>query len=233
MGDWNFVRETEDRLCLRTMDFTGRADKLLARNFQTLLDAQQLHELEQSTYTHENSTAQSKIDRIYTNHHVSDLWIDNSVRPHFPAPGFPLTSRSHLLGNPTNHKRTTQSRHNFLSTSYTTSSGNVTCISSTTKNYYTTHKPLRRLELLKQSMWDVATCLQNDTPPQANSTDDKLSWTMILIRAAQTINIRRIERAAAAYSFITTIVHAGDPNARIHPNFRHYETTPKIQRINS
>ena len=69
-------------------------------------------------------------------------------------------------------------------------------------------------------MWDVATSLQNDTPPQANSTDDKLSWTMVFIRAAQTINIRRMERAAAAYPFISTIVHAGDPNARIHPNFQ-------------
>ena len=72
MGDWNFVMETEDRICLRTMDFTGRADRPLARNFQTVLDAHQLHELEQPAFTHENSTAQSKIDRIYINHHVSD-----------------------------------------------------------------------------------------------------------------------------------------------------------------
>ena len=31
MGDWNFVMESEDRLCLRTMDFTGRADKIDTR----------------------------------------------------------------------------------------------------------------------------------------------------------------------------------------------------------
>ena len=82
------------------------------------------------------------------------------------------------------------------------------------------HNPLRRLELLKQSMWDVATTLQHDTPPQADSTGDELSWTMIFIRAAETINIRRMERAAAAYPFITTLIQAGDPNARIHPNFQ-------------
>ena len=69
-------------------------------------------------------------------------------------------------------------------------------------------------------MWDVATTLQHDTPPQADSTDDKLSWTMIFIRAAETINLRRMERAAAAYPFITTLIPAGDPNARIHPNFQ-------------
>ena len=68
-------------------------------------------------------------------------------------------------------------------------------------------------------MWDVATTLQHDTPPLASTTDDKLSWTMIFIRAAETINIRRMERAAAAYPFISTLLQAGDPNARIQPNF--------------
>ena len=72
MGDWNFVKEPEDRLCLRTMDFTPRADNPLARHFQSILDAHQLHELEQPALTHENSTAQSKIDRIYINHHIAD-----------------------------------------------------------------------------------------------------------------------------------------------------------------
>ena len=69
-------------------------------------------------------------------------------------------------------------------------------------------------------MWDVARNLQQETPPEAKSVDDKLSWTMIFIRAAQTLNIRRMERAAAAYPYITTFVQARDPNARIHPNFR-------------
>ena len=72
MGDWNFVMNNEDRLCLRTMEFTGNSDRPLARNFQLLLDTHQLHELEQLAYTHENTTAQSKIDRIYINHHIAD-----------------------------------------------------------------------------------------------------------------------------------------------------------------
>ena len=46
MGDWNFVMEPEDRLCLRAMDFIGHADRPLARSFQTVLDAYHLHELE-------------------------------------------------------------------------------------------------------------------------------------------------------------------------------------------
>ena len=43
---------------------------------------------------------------------------------------------------------------------------------------------------------------------------------MIFIRAAETLNIRRMDRAAAAYPHITTLIQAGDPNARIHPNFQ-------------
>ena len=69
-------------------------------------------------------------------------------------------------------------------------------------------------------MWEVATTLQQDAPPQADSNDDKLSWTMVFIRAAETLNIRRMERAAAAYPYITSLIHPGDPNARIHPNFQ-------------
>ena len=52
MGDWNFVMNNENRLCLRTMEFTGNSDRPLARNFQLLLDTPQLHELEQLAYTH-------------------------------------------------------------------------------------------------------------------------------------------------------------------------------------
>ena len=36
------------------------------------MDAHQLNELEQPAFTHANSIAQSKIDRIYMNHHVSE-----------------------------------------------------------------------------------------------------------------------------------------------------------------
>lgn len=41
---------------------------------------------------------------------------------------------------------------------------------------------------------------------------------MTFIRAAEK-HIRRMARAAAAYPYITTLVHANDPNARTYPNF--------------
>ena len=223
MGDWNFVMETEDRLCLRTMEFTGRADKPLARNFQAVLDNYQLHELEQPAYTHENTTAHSKIDRIYINHHVADQ-LDRE----FSAATLPRTKLS-------THKPITFARKSRPPQANDQAAAQFPSYilhhnqwkRNLHLNYHDrlfndadAHNPLRRLELLKQSMWDVASTLQHDTPPQANTTDDKLSWTMIFIRAAETINIRRMERAAAAYPFITTLIQAGDPNARIHPNFQ-------------
>jgi exonuclease III len=72
MGDWNFVMKKSDRLCLRTMQNTGDHDKTTAQRFDLLLDAHHLHELDQPTFTHTNTTAHSKIDRIYTNHHVAE-----------------------------------------------------------------------------------------------------------------------------------------------------------------
>ena len=96
MGDWNFVMTHEDRLCLSTMQFTGNSDRPLARNFQSLLDTHQLHELEQLAYTHENSIAQSKIDRVYINHHLADQ-LDRQ----FSA----STSAHTALNAPTNYVR--------------------------------------------------------------------------------------------------------------------------------
>ena len=136
MGDWDFVMEAEDRLCLRTMHLTGRADKPFAGNFHILLDAHQFRE-PLANLSNWLSTAQSRIDRIYTNRHVSDQ-LDRQLSAHFSAPGIPLASRLCLLRSPTSHKRTTQRRHNFLRTSCAKSSGNATYISTTTKNYHTT-----------------------------------------------------------------------------------------------
>ena len=223
MGDWNFVMETEDRLCLRTMDFTGRADRPLARKFQTVLDAYQLHELEQPAFTHENTTAHSKIDRIYTNHHVSEQ-LDRQ----FSASTLPRTKLS-------SHKAITFARQSkqaddqqpkkvqfpsyVLQHEHWRRNLHLNYHEKLAADNYADNS-LRRLELFKQAMWDVATTLQLDTPPEATSLDDKLSWTMIFIRAAESINLRRMDRAATAYSHITTFIPAADPNARIHPNFQ-------------
>ena len=72
MGDWNFVMKTDDRFCIRTLQSTGHTDNPTARQFQQFLDSHALHELEQPAFTHENTTAFSRIDRIYANHHMTD-----------------------------------------------------------------------------------------------------------------------------------------------------------------
>ena len=223
MGDWNFVMETEDRLCLHTMDYTGRSDKPLARHFQSMLDTYELHEIEQPAYTHENSTAHSRIDRIYMNHHVSDQ-LDRQ----FSASTLPRTNLS--THKPITFARKSkqadtndQKKPQFPSYILQHKQWKRNLLLNYNERLHddaNANNPLRRLELLKQSMWEVATTLQQDAPPLANSTDDKLSWTMVFIRAAQTVNIRRMQRAAEAYPFITTLIQAEDPNARIHPNFQ-------------
>ena len=147
-------------------------------------------------------------------------WIDNSTRALYLAPSCRHTSRSRSLERPNRIKKRHREKHNSpLTFSASQWKRNLHL------NYHdrllqddNSDNPLRRLQLLKQSMWEVATTLQHDTPPQALSTEDKLSWTMIFIRAAESVNIRRMERAAAAYPFITTMINASDPNARTHTN---------------
>ena len=81
------------------------------------------------------------------------------------------------------------------------------------------HNPLRRLQLFKESMWEVATTLKQDTPPEAKTTEDQLSWTMIFIRAAESLNIGRMKSAAAAYPHLAKLVPVVEPNTRIYQNF--------------
>ena len=120
MGDWNFVMQDEDRICLRSMQFTGGSDRAIARSFQSLLDEHHLHELEQLAFTHENSTAQSKIDRIYS--------TGNSAHLLYLGPDSPRTSQSLSQGNPGYHSLTTKRELNFLRTSYNTNIGSATYI---------------------------------------------------------------------------------------------------------
>ena len=222
MGDWNFVMRDDDRFCRRTLQSTGQVDRGTARCFQDFLDSHKLHELEQPAFTHENSTAHSRIDRIYTNHHVAD-----QLDRHFAASVLAHTKLS-------THRPITFSRSSRAKDADSQSSRSFPTYvlrhpkwkSDLLLNYQDKlqsaegcDNPLHRLEIFKEAMWDVATRLQNEAPPEATSNEDKLTWTMVFIRAAESINIKRMERAAAAYPQIESFVPAGDPNARVHQNF--------------
>jgi hypothetical protein len=76
-------------------------------------------------------------------------------------------------------------------------------------------QPIRRLVLLKKALRDVTLSmgqrLRNDI---AKTTDDKLSWTMMFIRAAESVQIRRMQKCTLAYPHLAKISDCRDPNLR-------------------
>ena len=222
MGDFNFVMKNEDRLCLRTMEHTGRHDKPTADRFNQLLEEHKLHELEQPIYTHTNTTAHSRIDRIYSNHHVADQ-LDRTF-------AISALARTNL----STHRPITFSRKTKPKNNANDNQGPFPAYILHHENWkrdlhLNYHErlhdsqegsnPLRRLELLKMFMWEVANKLKQLPPPKATSTEDKLSWTMVFIRAAENLAIGRMEKAATAYPHLASILPAGDPNNRIKEGF--------------
>ena len=193
MGDWNFVMMQDDRFCLRTLQSTGHTDSPTAKQFEDFLNNHHLHELEQPMFTHENTTAYSRLDRIYVNHHVAD-----QLDRHFSVSALKHTKLS-------THRPIAFSRQSKATDTDNREKLSFPC--------YILHHPnwkrdlllnyeerikadsfcsnlLRRFEVFKDSMWEVASTLKRETPPEATTTEDKLAWTMIFIRAAEAVKVR-------------------------------------------
>ena len=69
---WNYVVHRKDRWCSRRKEWTGRSNTREAENADshTFLPAG-LHELYQENHTYFSPAATSRIDRVYTNHHIT------------------------------------------------------------------------------------------------------------------------------------------------------------------
>ena len=73
MGDWNFVREHEDRVNLEHWDPEANRQDVREhdRVAEILLDPKGLWEVYQSETTHHSTLCASRIDRVYANPHLS------------------------------------------------------------------------------------------------------------------------------------------------------------------
>jgi len=71
-GDFNFVEDERDRYCTLTGDWTGSKDSGEAEVFRDHIRTPHcMYEFEQNHFTCEAGGARSRIDRMYTNQHVS------------------------------------------------------------------------------------------------------------------------------------------------------------------
>jgi hypothetical protein len=73
LGDWNFCASYEDRWSKSDGAWTGGHDRHEAELFHSLIEQQNgTHEWRQPALTHECGLARSKLDRVYSNHAISD-----------------------------------------------------------------------------------------------------------------------------------------------------------------
>ena len=72
-GDFNFVTSNEDRYTKATMSWSGHKDAAEQKDWEDRLEKPHgLHELHQPMATHNSGVARSRLDRLYTNHHVAE-----------------------------------------------------------------------------------------------------------------------------------------------------------------
>lgn len=70
-GDFNFVECHEDRVCKTSGLFTGGSDHLEARSWRAVMQGS-LAEMHQAEYTHDGGVSRGRLDRVYTDMHVTD-----------------------------------------------------------------------------------------------------------------------------------------------------------------
>jgi len=221
MGDWNFVTEDKDRFCKTHGGWTGMGDRSDQEEWMRQLGKpHSLHELQQPLYTCDMSDSRSRLDRVYTNHHTTDqldrhftctalLWTPLSThRPvsfaratpkRDPTASKPLASR--LIQHPDWPRRVALEYQELLA-------GDALC-----------DNPIRRLLLVKRAMHTVSQHMrQEGLIAQAAGADDKLGWTMSYIRAAESVNVHRMQCCACAYPQLADFINPSNPNARDHPN---------------
>ncbi len=73
MGDFNYVDDYADRYTLRSGAWSGAYDNKEASLFaDTLFRPHEFKELHQPHFTHKSGLAESKLDRVYSNHFLID-----------------------------------------------------------------------------------------------------------------------------------------------------------------
>ena len=218
MGDFNFAAHVRDRWSKVQGNWSGDTDKVDQQEFNKLLGGPfHLHEIHQPSFTCDSARARSRIDRIYSNHHACDqldrsyscnvlLWTDLSQhRPLSFNRVSPNRTRKKTTfpTGPLNHpdwQRRVKLRYDE---DLTTDSlrDNV----------------MRRTIILKRAMRTVAQTMHREgVIVQKMERDDQVGWTMSFLRAAEEVNLTRMQKCAQAYPYIATQVPPNDPNARLH-----------------
>ena len=222
-GDWNYVVQHEDRWCCTSKMWTGRTDQKEAeRNKDSVFEPAGLHELHQEQYTHFTTDTNSRLDRVYTNHHTSEqldhkfgcctLPRRREVSTHAPLSFFRRRSSGHQ-GDVT---QGTSTKNIAISSNMINHPDWPSRVAAELQHISTEHSdynnPVRRMVLVKRAMHTVSTNMRTEgCITAAMTTDDKLNCTLGFARAAQQCNLNRMRRKALEYPHIATLVDPENP----------------------
>jgi len=205
-GDFNFVENERDRYCTSSGNWTGLKDIGEAQAFHDHIRLpHQMHEWEQGHFTCEAGGARSRIDRMYTNQHVSfqlDRHIacnvlewDKSVSVHRPIVFSRRSAKPKSPGQkaiPANEfsregwKESVIQNFRFL------------C-----KDDDQITNPARKLLLLKDAIRNTYNMRHEDSlslsEEASSSPDDKLGYAMSCLKAIESGRADRASRCARAY----------------------------------
>jgi hypothetical protein len=218
VGDFNFVASARDRFNKQQATWTGQCDEDEQELFSTLIEKEHdMYELEQEHCTHENAFARSRLDRVYTNQHLSEQldrhsscavldWV-SGLSAHRP-----ISFSRRRAGLPPSHKPLPTAPMDDPRWSMRVALRFEELRAEDTN----IDQALRRLLLLKKAIEGVTVTMHREGCASAAATpDDKLGWTVRFIRAAEEIRVRTMERCIDSYPHLLTLVEGLSPNLRI------------------
>ena len=219
MGDFNYVPDKRDRFSKEAGNGPCDHEVLEEDRFCRVIgNPFGFSELHQEEFTHDSALGRSRLDRVYTNHFITDQldrrigcvalsWVP-WLSAHRPVaffrqkPSFQTSAWYKLPTAPIKHPnwpRRVALRFNELR-----------------RQDELDDQPLRRLLLAKQAIAEVTRKVQLETKEAlAESCDDRLGWTMRFIRAAEELRMGKMRRCANVYPHIATLANPEDPNLRI------------------
>ena len=222
LGDFNYVTASEDRYTKGSLNYSGGPDAKETEYFEkTVWKPFGLHEIQQPLVTHSSASADSRLDRIYSNHYVCD-----QLDRHYSCYTLPMNKNL--------------SDHSPLCFGRRTSQYNEhrqECITESSIRHpdfarrvhiELTHlivkdtledTPFRRLILTKRAMWTVHlglqdSCKELDEKGDPRGHTSQVGWIMAFIRAAEKVNLGRMRTCALACPTICSYVNPADPEAR-------------------
>ena len=229
-GDWNYVVHNNDRWGCSQQTWSGNKDRQEAdESNEDTFHPHQLHELYQENHTFFSTSATSRIDRVYTNHHISEQ-LDHKFGCTTLSRPTELSAHaalSYYRQRPPQHNNKDTASHALPTISNATINHPSWArrvaaeLHNSTLTIEDIQNPIRRLLLTKKAMHKVSNNMTQDHIfAEATNNDDKLNCTLSFIRAAQNINLSKMYRKYLEYPHIGTFVNPKNPNIGNTQGFR-------------